>query len=143
MGQTSNEYNADRLGVVWRVQYGLGAVVVTIVVACRMLYSEESEAFKESQSATRERSSSLPKAELEAQGGAPMALFKHYWPRLIGTAVAWCVWDVVFYGNKLFQGKFIKIIEGGDSSLIQQFQYTLVNNFVALIGYWCSAAVID
>jgi len=33
-----------------------------------------------------------------------------YWPRLIGTGVGWFVWDFAFYGNKLFQGTFIKII---------------------------------
>ncbi len=33
-----------------------------------------------------------------------------YWHRLIGTGVGWFVWDFAFYGNKLFQGTFIKII---------------------------------
>ena len=29
--------------------------------------------------------------------------FKHYWPRLIATAGTWFLWDVAFYGNKLFR----------------------------------------
>lgn len=33
-----------------------------------------------------------------------------YWHRLIGTGMGWFVWDFAFYGNKLFQGTFIKII---------------------------------
>ena len=41
-----------------------------------------------------------------------------YWHRLLGTASSWFVWDFAFYGNKLFQGTFIAIINPG-ASLIQ------------------------
>jgi len=54
------------------------------------------------------------------------------------------VWDVVFYGNKLFQGKFIKIIEGSAHPTIYSIlEYSLVNCTIAMLGYWCAAAVID
>ena len=41
-----------------------------------------------------------------------------YWHRLAGTALSWFVWDFAFYGNKLFQGTFIAIINPG-ASLVQ------------------------
>ncbi len=36
-------------------------------------------------------------------------LMKYYWHRNFGTAMSWFVWDFAFYGNKLFQGTFIKV----------------------------------
>ena len=41
-----------------------------------------------------------------------------YWHRLAGTALSWFVWDFAFYGNKLFQGTFIAIINPG-ATLVQ------------------------
>lgn len=40
----------------------------------------------------------------------------HYWPRLIATAGGWFCNDFFFYGNKIFQGEFIKIIAPGSSA---------------------------
>jgi len=138
-GQTGADYDPASLELVWRVQYGIGAAIVTAVVVCRLMYTKESSAWKEAQAS---------QASHPVQYDQPkeVALFVHYWPRLIGTAIAWCVWDVVFYGNKLFQGKFIKIIEGNagaEPTLYSLFQYTFINNSIALVGYWCSAYVID
>jgi MFS family permease len=50
--------------------------------------------------------------------------------------------DIVFYGNKLFQGKIIKIVVGS-TSLYVTLQYTLLNSSVALVGYYLAALCID
>lgn len=39
-------------------------------------------------------------------------LLKYYWHRNLGTSLSWFVWDFAFYGNKLFQGTFIKVGSG-------------------------------
>ena len=35
-------------------------------------------------------------------------LWTFYWHRMIGTAGGWFCNDFMFYGNKIFQGDFIK-----------------------------------
>eukprot|EP00884_Botryococcus_braunii_P001670 jgi/Botrbrau1/11503/Bobra.0198s0001.1 len=71
-------------------------------------------------------------------------LFKWFWHRLAGTSMAWFFWDVSFYGNKLFQSTFIRIISGGRSSTIMtNLLWTFLNSGVALIGYYFAAFTVD
>jgi len=65
-----------------------------------------------------------------------------YLPRLIGTGGSWLVWDITFYGLKLFSGPIFNDINPG-GSLVVQNGYLLLNNVIALCGYYCAAAVID
>ncbi len=37
-------------------------------------------------------------------------LLRYYWPRLLSTCGCWFFWDFGFYGNKIFQSEFIKIL---------------------------------
>lgn len=41
-----------------------------------------------------------------------------YWHRLLGTSACWFAWDLAFYGNRLFQGTFIAIMNP-DASVVQ------------------------
>jgi len=82
------------------------------------------------------------KRQLEGTGISRVLFFKTYWHRLVGSAIGWLVWDVTFYGNKLFQGQFIKVIEP-DATLFGELKWTLVNSSVALVGYYFAAATID
>jgi len=50
--------------------------------------------------------------------------------------------DFAFYGNKLFQGTFIKVINP-HASLFSIMLWTLLNSGVALIGYYFAAFTID
>ena len=40
-------------------------------------------------------------------------LATYYWHRLMATCGCWFFWDFGFYGNKVFQSQFVKIITGG------------------------------
>ena len=62
-------------------------------------------------------------------------LWYYYWHRLAGCALAWFFWDVSFYGNKLFQSTFIKIISPG-ASILLTLEWTLLNSFVSLVSLW-------
>jgi len=46
-------------------------------------------------------------------------LMKNYWHRLFGTSMTWLLWDIAFYGNKLYQSKFLLALTGNDTTLIQ------------------------
>jgi MFS family permease len=62
--------------------------------------------------------------------------FTYFGPRVLATAGAWFCNDVFFYGNKLFQGKFISAISPGDNSVIRGWHYNLINVSVSLVGYY-------
>jgi hypothetical protein len=68
---------------------------------------------------------------------------KHFGGRLFATAGAWFCNDVFFYGNKLFQGQFIKIISSNPNSLATSYTWNLVNITVSLAGYYLAALLID
>lgn len=59
-------------------------------------------------------------------------LWYYYWHRLAGCALAWFFWDVSFYGNKLFQSTFIKILYPG-ASILTTLEWTLLNSSVSLV----------
>jgi MFS family permease len=70
-------------------------------------------------------------------------LFKNYGVRLIGASTAWLLWDVSFYGNKLFQATFLLALTGDETSLLEFAGAATLNSTVALLGYFGAAALID
>jgi len=64
--------------------------------------------------------------------------------RVLATAGTWFCNDVFFYGNKLFQSKFIGIISPSSSSgVMTNWLWNLVNIGVALVGYYLASFLID
>ncbi|KOS21139.1 Inorganic phosphate transporter 1-2 [Escovopsis weberi] len=66
-----------------------------------------------------------------------------YGGRLVATAGTWFCNDVFFYGNKLFQGQFIKVIAPNDKSILTGWSWNLVNITVSLAGYYLASLLID
>ena len=81
---------------------------------------------------------------MEDLHSSPMwLLLRNYGVRLFGASTCWLLWDVAFYGNKLFQSSFLLALTGDNTTL---FQFTLaaaVNSFVAMLGYIGAAMVVD
>ena len=69
-------------------------------------------------------------------------IFRLYGLRLIATGGCWLVWDVCFYGLKLFSGPIFRDLNP-DGDLIVQNGWLLVNNIIALIAYYVAAYIID
>jgi Sugar (and other) transporter len=69
--------------------------------------------------------------------------FKYFTPRVLATAGGWFANDVFFYGNKLFQSKFIKVINPTSKSLMTNWLWNLVNIGVELAGYYSAAWFVD
>ena len=61
---------------------------------------------------------------------------KYFGPRLLATAGGWYANDIFFYGNKLFQSEFIKVIAPASKSVIPGWNYNLINVGVSLVGYY-------
>jgi len=72
-----------------------------------------------------------------------MLLLRHYGVRLFGTSVTWLLWDIAYYGNKLFQSTFLIALTGEDASLVNIIGASAINAFVALLGYYAAAAIVD
>ncbi len=72
--------------------------------------------------------------------------FKYFGPRLIATAGTWFCNDVFFYGNKLFQSQFIKVISpesAASGNVMTGWLWNLVNVGVSLCGYYLASFLID
>ncbi|KAK9812798.1 hypothetical protein WJX72_004025 [[Myrmecia] bisecta] len=125
----TNPYNQSDLGAVWRLSFGIGLIPVTLMLLYRIFRLPESKVWK--------------KEKVKVGTGSPnLLLIKHYWSRLAGTALGWFFWDVSFYGNKLFQSTFIKIISP-NASLVDTLLWTMLNAGIALVGYYFAAFTID
>jgi MFS family permease len=79
--------SSGSLELIWRLQYGIGAVFLLVLMIGRFVYLKESEMWK----ANRER-----KLAAEAEGGAQTKVkrlaARYYWHRMIGTGLGWLVW---------------------------------------------------
>jgi hypothetical protein len=69
--------------------------------------------------------------------------FTYFGPRIIATAGTWFCNDIFFYGNKLFQGKFIAVLTPGNKSVMVGWLYNLINVGVSLCGYYLASFLID
>ncbi|KAF5019884.1 hypothetical protein F66182_8088 [Fusarium sp. NRRL 66182] len=69
--------------------------------------------------------------------------FTNFGGRLLATSGTWFCNDVFFYGNKLFQGQFIKVISPDSSSIFTTWTWNLVNITVSLAGYYLASLLID
>jgi len=68
---------------------------------------------------------------------------RYFGGRLLATAGAWFMNDVFFYGNKLFQSQFIKVISPATKSIMPGWLYNLINVGVSLCGYYLASFLID
>lgn len=63
--------------------------------------------------------------------------------RLFATTGCWFMNDVFFYGNKIFQGQFIKVITGGKGTVMTGWLYNLINIGCSLAGYYLATFTVD
>jgi energy-converting hydrogenase Eha subunit A len=130
-------YDPEALNAVWRSFYLIGFIFTAMVLVYRGLVLEEDKGHEKLLARKQRRDE-----KLSQQGLPTWKILSFYSPRLVGTGGSWFVWNVAFYGLKLFSGPiFVAINPGGD--LIVQNGYLLVNNICALVGYYCTAYVID
>jgi MFS family permease len=70
-------------------------------------------------------------------------LLQQYGMRLAGVSAVWMLWDVAFYGNKLFQSTFLLALTGEETKLLDLSIAATINAAVALLGYIAAASIID
>ena len=82
-------------------------------------------------------------ADEEIKSSKFRLLVKNYGVRLLGASMSWLLWDISFYGNKLFQATFLLALTGEDTTLLEFAAAATLNSTVALLGYFGAAALID
>ncbi|EFJ43350.1 proton/phosphate symporter [Volvox carteri f. nagariensis] len=137
--QYSKPYSTYALEVTWRLSYAIGLIPLIGIFLYRIFRLRESAVWQKKREALKAMGGDRAKGVQWRKFGL---LMYYYWHRNFGTAMSWFVWDFAFYGNKLFQGTFIKIINP-TASLIQVLEWTLLNSAVALVGYYFAAFTID
>jgi MFS family permease len=134
----SSGNNPDALNGIWRGFYLIGMIFVTLLLLYRWLVLEEDERSDTIKERRKRREAKLG----ENASAARWKLIRFYAPRLIGTGGNWFVWDIAFYGLKLFSGPIFDTINP-DGDLVAQNGWLLFNNLCALAGYYSTAIVID
>ncbi|KAG2425952.1 hypothetical protein HXX76_013325 [Chlamydomonas incerta] len=132
-------YSSYALEVTWRLSYAIGLIPLISILLYRIFHLRESAVWTKKREALRAMGGAKASG---VQGRKFRLLLRYYWHRIFGTAASWFVWDFAFYGNKLFQSTFIKIINP-TATVIQVLEWTLLNSAVALAGYYCAALTID
>ena len=171
MEQVGNQYNSQMLLAIWQITYAVGAAVLAYVLVTRILYLEESKVWA-SDKEMREDGISIKSAihhqhnavastfadydrqklqhmpstssEDDRNSSTNYLLLRNYGYRLLGTSLSWLLWDVAFYGNKLFQSSFLVALFGNnDVTLFQLTGAATLNALVALVGYFAAACIVD
>lgn len=131
----TNSEGVIDLSTVWRSFYFIGLIFILMVFLYRWLIVEES---KEGVEKVQKRKKTRGPAGQLTLG----KIFGFYGVHLIATGGNWFLWDITFYGLKLFSGPIFEHINPGGDLIIQN-GYLLVNNIIALAGYYICAMIID
>ncbi|KAI7844838.1 hypothetical protein COHA_001492 [Chlorella ohadii] len=141
MQGATDEVTPQQANITWRVQFAVGTAICLAVVVYRWTLLQESKVWKAERHDVAEQLAQKGMRAHHSQQEYKLVI-RYYWPRVFATSLAWAAGGFAFYGQKLFQAQFIKMVVPG-ATVLQQMLYILLNNGVALVGYYCAAALID
>lgn len=123
---TSSPSDERKLDITWRVCFGFGALLPLSVFYFRM---------------------KMLNSKLYRKGAikknVPYWLFlKRYWPRLLGTAGTWFLYDIVTFPNGVFSGTIISSILK-NPTLIESAEYQLLLGVLSLPGAIIGAFLVS
>ncbi|KAK1741600.1 inorganic phosphate transporter [Skeletonema marinoi] len=118
-----NQYhNQITLLYIWRIIYAIGLAILIYVLLSRIRHLNESEVWTQDRLRRDEEELERQQQRQQKQGG-----------RL----------EEAFYGNKLFQSTFLLALTGENATLTQISGASAINAFVALLGYYAAALIVD
>ena len=135
-GDGNNPYSPVAVQWTYRVSFAIPAVLTLWLVYYRAYHMK---------AASKHLTAAKKKASVTGYDVNSLKLtFRHFGFRLLATAGGWFANDLFFYGNKIFQSDFIKIIQpGSKSSVMPTWLWNLVNTGVSLVGYYMASFFID
>ncbi|KAJ3175584.1 Plasma membrane permease, mediates uptake of glycerophosphoinositol and glycerophosphocholine [Geranomyces variabilis] len=118
----------EDLNKIWRIAFGLGGVLPLSVFWFRFKMAN-SDRFKKNYSKT----------------SPPYRLaFKRLWPRLVGTAGCWFLYDFVVFPNGIFSSAIIAgLVTKGPTQLRQTAEWQLLLGLCSLPGILLGAHLVD
>lgn len=159
-------YFTTNLELVWRLILGFGCVpgIVLMCLQCKLYASQHTvvpleEPAEQEESAT-EHHNNLSLTNDEEEPDAIVHVQRHGWweslrqepglaRKVIGTAGTWFLFDVVFYGNTIFQPIVVEAAFGGSAKsndpldlLRKTAKDSLALTSIALPGYFIAGAII-
>ncbi|PKY01508.1 putative MFS phosphate transporter [Aspergillus campestris IBT 28561] len=134
-GSGNNPYSAVSTQWTYRVSFAIPAVGTLWLVYYRMYHMK---------AASKQLASAKKKSNVTGYDVQSLKLtFKHFGFRIFATAGGWFANDVFFYGNKLFQSEFIKVISPVSDSIMPTWLWNLCNVGVSMAGYYLASFMID
>ncbi|RDW90756.1 putative MFS phosphate transporter [Aspergillus mulundensis] len=134
-GSGNPDYSTVSAQWTYRVSFAIPAVGTLWLVYYRTYHMK---------SASKQLQAAKKKSSVTGYDVASLKLtFQHFGFRLVATTGAWFANDVFFYGNKLFQSEFIKVISPASTSIMPGWLWNLVNVGVSLCGYYMASFLID
>ncbi|KXG54118.1 Major facilitator superfamily domain, general substrate transporter [Penicillium griseofulvum] len=134
-GSGNNPYSAVAVQWTYRVSFAIPAVGTLWLVYYRAYHMK---------AASKQLAAAKKKASVTGYDAKSLKLtFKYFGFRIFATAGGWFANDVFFYGNKLFQSEFIKVISPASESVMPTWLWNLVNVGVSLCGYYLASFLID
>lgn len=130
--------------IAWRLLLAGGAVPGIIQITLRLQRRTSANVLSPSE---RVSPSSTHNDTVSSSSAAKQVLHsirgeKHIFRKLMGTGVTWFLFDVLFYGNVLFQRVVLQAAFGRNETIIASVLDTLIISLIALPGYFVSVARI-
>ena len=86
----------------------------------------------------------LAPLELDDDDSSEWVIVWHFYgSRLVASSLCWMLWDIAFYGNKLFQSTFLLALTGNNTTLVEFSGAVTLNAAVAYAGYITAAYLLD
>lgn len=133
----------------WRVMLGVGAIPAFSVILLRRRLPETPRYSllvkmkkDEAERAAKEVGAELKGVAVAKDRGLAGFLGK-FWVSLIGTAGAWFLLDVAFYGTGIYSGPIIGQFFGSALTIQQVIVYAGIPFFIGLFGYFTAVALMD
>ncbi|KAK9796270.1 hypothetical protein WJX73_010488 [Symbiochloris irregularis] len=146
LNQGGPDFNPARLGLTWRISYGVGIGPICLMLYYRFARLKESAVWAKDKAGKKERKVeeglANPNAVQKRKADKFRLALKVYGWRLLGTSLGWAAWDWYYYGQKLFQSEFIGVLHPG-SNLLTNLEYNLLNSAVSAVGIYAAAFTID
>ncbi|KAF3902162.1 hypothetical protein ABW21_db0206095 [Orbilia brochopaga] len=127
-------YTEKAVQIAFRVSFAIPAIGTAVLVWHRMNLKNTNHELE-----TQKKKSKVTGYDIHSL----KLTFSHFGGRMLATAGTWFANDVFFYGNKLFQSEFIKVITPDNHSVMTGWKWNLVNVSVSLVGYYLASLLID
>jgi len=135
-----DKYPAGCNDVNWRILLGLGALPGILMLPFKV---------KESPGRPLDTSFTARALPIPPQSRTTSSFWKDlaqpkYWPKLVGTAGGWFLFDVVFYGNTLFAPTVLKeVFHSSHPTILESAQQSALVFLMSLPGYFVATFYMD